>query len=193
VSSGPLRVALIVADAIETCGLKYLVGGSLASSIGGEPRSTLDVDIVVSMSDADVGCLLRALGSDFYADDAAFHRAVGQRASVNIIHQPTSIKVDLFIAGGTAIDDEQLERRRWVQVMSSPERSLYFHTPEDILLQKLRWYRLSGEQSDRQWRDVLGIVLVQAGALDVPYLRRQAETLGVLDLLDRASAAGRQR
>src|SRR5207249_2445548 len=79
--------------------------------------------------------------------------------------------------------------RRRVQVGSAPDRYLYFHTPEDILLQKLRWYRLGGEQSDRQWRDVLGIMTVQVGQLDTEYVRRQAETLAVADLLDRAFKA----
>jgi hypothetical protein len=73
-----------------------------------------------------------------------------------------------------------------VQVASDPDRFLYFYTAEDILLQKLRWYRLGGEVSDRQWRDVLGIVLVQGPALDEGSLRDGACTLGVADLLERA-------
>jgi hypothetical protein len=149
VKPGPIQVALQVADALETCGLPYLVGGSVASSFGGEPRTTLDVDIVVPMTEADVDRFLGALGSEFYADDAAIRRAIRQRSSANLIHQPSAIKVDLFIAGGSALDEQQLARRRRVQVSENPPRFLYVHTPEDILLQKLRWYRLGREASDR--------------------------------------------
>jgi hypothetical protein len=193
VTIGPIQVALRVADAFEACGLPYLVGGSIASSIGGEPRTTLDVDMVVAMTDTDVDRLLVALGPEFYADEPAVRRAVRQYSSVNLIHQASAVKVDLFIAGGSPLDEQQIGRRRQVQVSENPNRYLYVHTPEDILLQKLRWFRLGQEVSDRQWRDVLGILLVQGQALDHDYLRRGAETLAVADLLDRALQAAKAR
>ncbi len=183
---GPIQIALQVADACEACGLLYLVGGSVASSLGGEPRTTLDVDMVVDMTESDIDRFLAALGSGFYADEEAIRRAIRQHSSVNLIHQASAIKVDVFISGGSPLDEQQMNRRRRVQVSRSPDRYLYVHTPEDILLQKLRWFRLGHEASDRQWRDVLGILLVQGEALDHEYLGRGAETLGVAELLGRA-------
>ena len=180
-------VAFRVAQAIESCGLTYLIGGSLASSVSGEPRSTIDIDIVVALNETDIPCLREALGAEFYADEAAIRRAVRRRSSVNLIHQPTAIKIDLFVAGGTPLDRQQLARRQRVQIGSSPGQSLYFHTPEDILLQKLRWFRASGDASDRQWRDVLGIAAVQADRLDWAYLREHSAAIGVADLVERVS------
>ena len=124
-------------------------------------------------------------------DDQALRRAITERASANLVHQATQLKVDIFVAGGTPLDRQQLMRRQDVTV--SPGRTLYVHPPEDILLQKLRRYRKGGEISDRQWRDILGIVRVQGPRLDLAYLTSNAPTLGVTDLLTRALDEGAGR
>jgi hypothetical protein len=178
----PIAVARSVTQVLDRLDLTYTIGGSIASSLAGEPRSTLDIDVVVALDEADLPRLVAALIPDFYVDEDALRRAVRTRTSANVIHQASQIKVDLFVAGGTPLDEQQLKRRRRV-VMSAT--TLYVHPPEDILLQKLRWFRLGGDVSDRQWRDVEGIVRVQGDRLDRDYVREHARAIGVDDLVDR--------
>lgn len=157
----------------------------MASSVSGEPRSTLDVDIVLAIGDGDVAALMQKLGARYYVPADALRQAVTDRTSANIIEIESSIKVDLFVAGGTPLDDQILARRLRI-VVEGDARALYVHTPEDVLLQKLRGFRRGGEASDRQWRDVLGLIRVQGSRLDRGYLDDGAARLGVSDLLERA-------
>lgn len=187
-----LGVALAVAGALEACGVPYSVEGSLASSFGGEPRASIDIDILVAMTAATIDPFLHALGHEFYADAAALARAVTSRSSTNVIHHPSGIKVDLFVAG-SRLDQHQLDRKRRIQVTARPDRFLYIHSPEDILLQKLHWYHAGGGVSDRQWRDVVAVILVQGSRLDNTYLTRTAAEIGVSDLLERAYADAKTR
>ena len=178
----PLRVAAQVTGALGQLGVRYSIGGSMASSLSGEPRSSLDIDIVAALQESDVEAFVEALEHAFYVDRAALERAIRAHSTANLIHLATSVKVDLFIAGGTVIDADLLQRRVPVFVGENPAICIYVHTAEDILLQKLRWYRMGGETSDRQWRDIMGIIRVQGNRLDREYIERQAERLGVKDL-----------
>jgi hypothetical protein len=180
----PIETALTVGRVLEALDIPYTVGGSIASSFAGEPRATVDIDVVAEIDETHVDALVSALSATFYVDAGALRRAVRARSSANLIHQATQLKVDLFVAGGTPLDRRQIARRLAVDLGEG--RRLYVHPPEDILLQKLRWYRLGGEVSDRQWRDIAAIVRVQGPQLQREYLREGARILGVADLLERA-------
>jgi hypothetical protein len=177
-----------VSRALAEIGIVHTVGGSLAASFAGEPRSTIDIDIVAAIEHVHVDPLVALLSDDYYIDGASLRRAVHERSSTNLIHHRSQLKVDLFVAGGTPLDAKQLARRRTVDVGNG--RSLPVHPPEDILLQKLRWYQKGGATSDRQWRDIQGIIRVQGARLDRAYLRENAPALEIEELLTKALSEG---
>jgi hypothetical protein len=188
VTFDPIAVALVVTGVFDRLGIVHTIGGSVAASFAGEPRTSIDIDIVAALGESHIPALMAALSSDFYVDDEALRRAIRGRTSANLVHHETQVKIDIFVAGGTPLDEQQLARRRAVDVGGG--RILHVHPPEDILLQKLRWYRQGGEVSDRQWRDILGIVRTQGMRLDRDYLARHAPVLDVGDLLARALLEG---
>jgi hypothetical protein len=186
--SEPIEVTLLVIRALDQLGVPYLIGGSLASALHGVARATMDSDLVADLHPEHACPLAQALGKAFYADAEAIQDAILHQSSFNLIHLETMFKVDVFVRKGRPFDRIQFERRTEQVVATEPERKAYIASAEDIILAKLEWYRMGGEVSERQWRDVLGVLKVQAGRLDTAYLRLWAASLNVADLLDRALA-----
>lgn len=181
-----IDVTLRVTAALEQVGIGYFLGGSLASSLQGEPRSTNDIDLVVDLREADVTALVSALGPDFDVDGEALRRAARERSSWNVFFLPLLTKIDLFVLRGDPFDASEFARRTRVEVR--PGQGLSVKSPEDTVLRKLLWFRDGGSVSERQWRDVVEVLRHARTGLDAPYLDGWAARLGLADLLGRARA-----
>lgn len=175
-----------VVTAFEALGIPYCVGGSVASGVFGEPRQTLDADLVAAVVGKHVGPLAGRLKDVYYVDEPMMLRAIAAQSSFNLIHLPTMLKVDVFVSWRSEFARSQFDRRIRASISKEAPLEVYLASPEDTILAKLDWYRQGGGTSDRQWRDVLGVLKVQAGRLDRAYLRDWAARLNVASLLDRA-------
>lgn len=182
----PLWAAVLpVIDALDALGVENYIGGSVASSLQGVFRSTNDVDLVADLRREHVSALATALEPTHACDPTWIIRAIDQHARFNALHDETGFKVDVFVPVMTGFAARTLARRVAV-TMPELGRSVWIASAEDVVLQKLHWFREGGETSERQWLDVLGVLKLQGESLDRGYLREWAATLGVSDLLELA-------
>jgi hypothetical protein len=182
----PIEVTLKVTNIFEKLGVPYLIGGSLASTLYGMVRTTQDSDIVAEMRLEHVKPFVSALQAEFYIDDEMIVESIQRNSSFNIIHREAMFKVDVFIPRPRPFLQSQLARALRQDFTFESEVSARFASPEDTILSKLEWYRMGGEVSDRQWRDILGVMKTRADDLDLAYLQKWARELRVSDLLKRA-------
>jgi hypothetical protein len=181
----PIAVTLAIVRVLDRLGIPYLVGGSLASSVHGIPRSTQDIDLLVELPGKLVSALAAELERDFYVDRDMIEDAVRRRASFNVIDLKTMFKVDLFVSDRRPLLVEEMARRQSIGLGEPPE-PVQVCSAEDIIVQKLDWYEKGGRISERQWNDLIGVLKVRKGALDLEYLRRWSADLGILSLLEQA-------
>jgi hypothetical protein len=182
----PIEVTLKVTNVLENLGIPYLISGSLASTLYGMIRTTQDSDIVAEMRIEHLQPFVSALLGEFYLDEEMIAEAIQRHSSFNIIHRETMFKVDVFIPHPRPFLHSQLSRSQKQTFLFTTEISAKFASPEDTILAKLEWYREGGEVSERQWRDILGVLKTRAGALDLSYLRKWADELEVKILLEHA-------
>jgi hypothetical protein len=178
-----------IARALKWLGVRYYVGGSLASSVRGLPRTSIDVDLAAELRSEHVASLVGALAGDFYVSEPRVREAVASRRSFNAVHLATMMKVDVFVSRDRPFERE-LFGRLTQEFLDAAGTSVPHPVPraEDVVLLKLEWFRAGGEVSERQWGDVIGVLKVAGPSLDRTYLSRWAAELGVGDLLDRALA-----
>jgi hypothetical protein len=180
----PITVTVKVTNALEKLGIPYFIGGSLASTLYGMVRTTQDADVIADMRAGHVQPFAASIQNEFFVDELMIAESIQTHSSFNIIHRESMFKVDVFIPRPRPFHLSQLRRAQVQTFPEEPEVSAKFASAEDTILSKLEWYRQGGEVSERQWRDVLGILRTKYGALDLDYLRSWGKELKVSDLLE---------
>ncbi len=168
----------------EALQIPYYITGGVAAIVYGEPRTTRDLDIVLAIQREDLDPLITALESNQFYVPGVEEVKSGRMRTLGITQIETIARADLVIAGQDEFDRIQFDRRESIEMPGLGE--FYVVSPEDLILNKLRWGKRS--QSEKQWRDVLGILKVQRETLDFEYLKRWAEPLEVRSDLQRLAA-----
>ena len=168
--------------------ISYYVGGSIASTAYSLPRSTFNIDIAADIQPAHVAPFVAMLETEYYIErsdvlDALLGRE--REALFNITHYATGINIAIFVTAGRPFDEARYQRAQ-DHVFPGMSEPIKLASPEDVILNKLVWYRQDGIESQKQWRDVGSIVRVQAQALDLHYLRQWSALLDVATLLEAA-------
>ncbi|MCE9621180.1 MAG: hypothetical protein K8R99_02425 [Actinomycetia bacterium] len=178
-----MTLAEFVADVVgrlEAASIDYMIGGSVASSIYGEPRTTRDVDIVIDVSPESLASLFAGFDrARIYVDEPPSGQVVAAGRMYNLLDTHSGWKADLVVRKALPFSSVEFARRSRREVLGT---AAMVASAEDVLLTKLEWSLASG--SSRQIDDARGIVAVQGDRLDTEYLRRWAVELGVVELLD---------
>lgn len=179
-----LQIIVLVAKRLEELRIPYFISGGIASIIHGEERLTKDADIVIRILPFHIQRFVQAFENDFVISADAVQDALNQHYAFNIIHIESAFKIDFY----PVTDDDEMEMsafaRRQAQDIGAGE--IWLASAEDVVLAKLHWFRKGGEVSEKQWRDILGILKVQGSKIDFTYLELMTRRFGLADLLQRA-------
>jgi len=182
-----IEALMPLVEALEDSGIAYYLGGSVASSAYGVSRPTQDIDVIADIRIEHVLPLVRRLKSEYYVDADMIRDAIRRKSSFNIIYLDLMFKVDIFLPKPRQFTQQELLHIR-KEVIAEGTRPFYLSSPEDIILNKLEWYKMGAEVSTRQWNDLMGVINRQKTTLDLAYLRQWAKELDVVELLERALA-----
>jgi hypothetical protein len=168
-----------VIQVLEQAGIQYMITGSIVSSLQGEPRSTHDIDMIITIQKSQISALFSAFPPPrFYLDRNAILEAVHNQSMFNLIDTESGDKVDFWILTKKPFDQSRFSRKISENFMGF---TMQVSSPEDTILAKLRWAKLSGG-SEKQLTDALRVYEVQYESLDTDYLERWVENLNIQSL-----------
>jgi hypothetical protein len=171
-------VALVV-DALNRAGIPYMAVGSFSSNIYGYPRSTKDADFVIELGGRSISGLAAELGQDFALEEQMSFETVTGTMRYRLVHRTSTFVVELFLLSSDPHDQARFARRVTGDIGG---RKTFFPTAEDVVVTKLRWSRHGRRQKDID--DVRNVLAVQAGKLDLDYVRRWTDQHGTRSLLE---------
>ena len=170
-----------VIEKLESKNIPYMVVGSVASMVYGEPRMTHDMDMVLDIP-PEKSFQLSSLfpPEEFYCPPIEILKSeIIHRGQFNLIHQNTGIKIDIIIRKNTEHGKTEFQRRK--KVLLWKDKQAFLATPEDIIIKKFSFYKEGG--SERHLRDIRGILA--ESEVDKKYLNGWLKKLGLFSLWEK--------
>lgn len=162
--------------------IQYMLTGSIVSSLQGIPRSTHDIDIIISITKVDIPKIIKSFPQeDYYVNENSISEAISNKSQFNILDINEGDKIDFWILTDSEFDKIRFERKQIVVLFNF---EAYVSTAEDTILQKLYWAKLSGG-SKKQFNDALNVFEIQYGELDIKYMADWSKKLGIESLFDK--------
>jgi hypothetical protein len=175
----PSDLLKVLVAKLEGLGISYLVTGSMATIVYGEPRLTNDLDVVIALPVERVDEFCAAFPEeDYYLSREAAREAARDRRQFNIIHFASGLKIDIIVPKADDFERSRQQRGRALDV--GQDWKARFASPEDVILRKLQYYQMGG--SEKHLRDIAGVFKIQGSRLDLAYLAEWAERLGVAEI-----------
>lgn len=164
---------------LESVGIRYLITGSMASIVYGEPRFTNDVDIVIDIHENDIVRLKGCFPDDeFFFSEEAANKALRNEGQFNVIHPSTGFKIDFVIRKHDPFDNSRFSRIRRLKATEDTEAN--FASPEDVIIKKMQYYKMGG--SEKHLRDITGILIVSKEMIDYGYIEIWVERLAIKEV-----------
>lgn len=164
-----------VIDVLEELDIPYMITGSVAAMAYGEPRLTLDMDVVVDLSEKQAEALCRKFGDDFYKDLDSILAAVRQKGRFNIIHVPSGSKIDFYQLKDDSLSRQMFKSRR--QESFREDKTASFSRPEDVIISKLIFYKEG--RSEKHLADIRGMLQISGEQLDLAYIDKKVKELNL--------------
>ncbi len=181
-AESPSSVIVRFAGILDAAGVPYMLTGSFASGIHGQPRASHDIDFVIAPTLGSLNKFLEGLpADDYYVSREAALDAYGRESLFNVVDMATGWKIDFICRKSRSFSLTEFERRIR---QSLDGRDIFVTTAEDSLLSKLEWAKLT--ESERQLTDAAGIIAIQRDMLDTEYVEKWALHLGLLDFWKKA-------
>lgn len=180
-----VAVTLRVVEVLESLNVAYEIGGSLATSMHGTPRSTVSVEFAVDFRPGQAAVFVNMLENEFFTNERDIEEAIQKRMCCSIIHAATLRKINLATVDNSEFEKISFSRRVRVQLADDSGRSIYVRSAEDVVLHSLIWHAQSGEVLTQAYQDAFAVLRVSGASMDSEYLHRWAIREDVHYLLKR--------